>query len=215
MAAPNTKTNNKRKKNKMKRTLTKGMQAGLLACALAVIGTGCSTTSSTRSNVLKPTTGAGVDLSKYQTATVLPFEPVTGKKIDASIGAKFSDGVVTRLQSDFGPIFKEVRKAPSLGKADELIVTGTIRAYRPGSRFGRAMLIGVGSASFEGDLVLKDGADNRVLYSAPFDKLWAWGGILGMSKSIEDMVSESEAAVAGTVAQAKGWKPSSDASKTK
>lgn len=199
----------------MKRTIVRAIQAGTLAFVLMVLGTGCATTSSTRAHVLKPTTGSSVDLSKYQTATVMPFEPAADKKIDASIGARFADGVFTRLQGDFGPIFKEVRKGPPLAKEDEVIVTGTIRAYQPGSRFGRAMLIGLGAASFKGDLILKDGADNRVLFSAPFDKLWAWGGILGMSKGIEDMVSESEAAVAATVAQAKGWKPSSAASDSK
>ena len=91
-----------------------------------------------------------------------------------------------------------------------IIVTGTIRSYRPGSRFWRFMLIGLGSASFKGDLTLKRAQDKSVLYEAPFDKLWAWGGILGMSKGIDDMVSESEAAVANTVAQAKGWKASPD-----
>jgi hypothetical protein len=199
----------------MTRNIIKGIQAGLLAAALAVIGTGCATSSSTQANTLKPTMGAGVDLSKYQIATVLPFQPAADKKIDASIGVKFSDGVATRLQGDFGPLFKEVRKAPALGKEGELIVSGTIRTYRPGSRFGRAILIGVGSASFKGDLILKDGANDRVLFCAPFDKLWAWGGIMGMSKGIEEMVAESEAAVAATVAQAKGWKPASDPARTK
>jgi hypothetical protein len=116
--------------------------------------------------------------------------------------------VAIRLQSHFGPIFQEVRsQARPLGTNDELIVTGTIRDYRPGDRFARAMLIGMGAAKFKGDLILKDGADNRVLLSAPFDKLWAWGGWLGASKGIEDMVSESEASAAATVAQAKGWRP--------
>ncbi len=78
-----------------------------------------------------------------------------------------------------------------LKTGNELIVTGTIRSYEPGSRFGRAMLIGLGAASFNGDLILKDGTTDTILLSAPFDKLWAWGGILGASKGIEDMVSES------------------------
>jgi hypothetical protein len=39
--------------------------------------------------------------------------------------------------------------------------------------------------------------------------------MLGASKGIEEMISESEAAVAATVAQAKGWKPSAAASKPK
>jgi hypothetical protein len=70
------------------------------------------------------------------------------------------------------------------------------------------------AASFKGDLILKDAADNRVLFSAPFDKLWAWGGYLGASRGIEDMVTESAASVAATVARAKGWQPQA-ASKSK
>jgi hypothetical protein len=191
----------------MKLVRREWVKAAVLMVALSLLGAGCATTSSTQAQALKPTTGGDIDLSRYQTATVLPFEPVEGKKIDRSVGVKFSDDVAIRLAHDYGPLFQEVRKAPAQGKADELIVTGTIRVYRPGSKFGRAMLIGLGSAGFEGDLILKDGADNRVVFAAPFDKLWAWGGILGMSKGIEDLVNETAAAVATTVAQARGWQP--------
>jgi hypothetical protein len=204
-----------RKENKMKRKLTRVIQIGLLALTLAVIGTGCASSTSTRATALKPKVGAGVDLSKYQTATVLPFQAAAGKNINDFIGVDFSNNVAHRLQSDFGPLFTQVRKAPALGREDELIITGTIREYNPGDRFARSMLIGLGAASFKGDLIMKDGADNRVLFSAPFDKLWAWGGALGASKGIEEMVAESEAAVAATIAHAKGWKPPPKASKTK
>jgi hypothetical protein len=44
-----------------------------------------------------------------------------------------------------------------------------------------------------------------VLLNAPFDKLWAWGGIIGASKGMDDMVAETSASVAATVAHAKGW----------
>jgi len=191
----------------MKQKLIKVIQIELLAFMLAIMGTGCSSSVSTKAHTLKPELAGSVDLSKYQTATVLPFQVAEGKNINNSIGIDFSDDIVYRLQNDFGPLFKEVRKAPALGREDELVVTGTIREYKPGSQLGRAMMAGVGAAHFKGDLILKDGSDNRVLFSAPFDKLWAWGGILGMSKEIEDMVTESEATVAKTIAQAKGWKP--------
>ncbi len=197
----------------MKRMLIRGIQFGLLASILAVMGTGCASSTSTKATALKPEVGASVDLSKYQTATVLPF--TSDANIDPNIGEKFADEVARRLQYDFGPIFKEVRKGPQLGKEDELIVTGVIREYKPGDPFARAMMAGVGAAHFKGDLILKDGADNRVLLSAPISKLWAWGGIMGASKGIKEMVTESEAAVASTIAQAKGWKPPSKESKTK
>jgi hypothetical protein len=107
------------------------------------------------------------------------------------------------------------KEGPPLGATNELIVTGTIRDYRPGDRALRGLLIGLGAASFKGDLILKDAADNRVLFTAPFDKLWAWGGYMGMSRGIEDMTTESAASVANTVARAKGWQPAKAAAKAK
>jgi hypothetical protein len=185
------------------------MKRYLCLAVLSVFLAGCTSSLSTKAKPLKPVLGAGVDLSKYQIATVLPFVPAkdTKKIVEPSVGVNFADGIVTRLQVDFGPIFSEVRKGPALGKANELIITGIIREYTPGDKFARAMCAGLGAAGFKGDLILKDGADNRTLYSAPFNKLWAWGGIAGASKGIEEMVTESQAAVATTVAQAKGWKP--------
>jgi hypothetical protein len=192
----------------MNREFPKLTRTLLLTIGIALLA-GCATsnpdTSSTHAKALKTAPGS-LDLSRYRIATVLPFQ--TSNNIDSSVGVKFALDVAIRLQSDFGPIFQEVRsQSRPLGTNDELIVTGTIRDYRPGDRFARAMLIGMGAAKFKGDLMLKDGADNRVLLSAPFDKLWAWGGFLGASKGIEDMVSESEASAAATVARAKGWQP--------
>jgi Domain of unknown function (DUF4410) len=195
----------------MKPKLLKAIQVTSLAVTLALLAPGCQTaspTSSTHAAMLKPSTAANVDLSKYQIATVLPFQ--TQSPVDPSIGAKFANEVALRLKSDFGPIFQDVRKElPPLGTNNELIVTGTITEYKPGDKFYRAMLIGMGAASFKGNLVLKDGADGRILMDAPMSKLWAWGGALGASKGIDDMVTESQASVAATVAHAKGWQPPS------
>jgi hypothetical protein len=193
-------------------------QTFLLTAAVAFLAAGCATsnpdTSSTHAKALKPAGGVAVDLGRYRIATVTPFQ-TTNSDIDPSVGAKFSVEVAMRLRSDFGPIFQEVRKETSpLGTNDEVIVTGIIRDYRPGDRALRAALIGLGAAKFKGDLILKDGADNRVLFSAPFDKLWAWGGMLGASKGIEDMLAESEASVAATVARAKGWQPAVETPKS-
>ena len=97
-----------------------------------------------------------------------------------------------------------MREAPAARRADELIVTGTIKTYREGNRFLRGMLIGLGSAAFEGEVILKSGQAERVLFVAPFDKLWAWGGFLGMSKGIEEMWAEAAASVANTIARGQG-----------
>lgn len=201
----------------MKQKLIRGIQIGLIAFTLAIMVAGCASSVSTKAHPLKPELQGSVDLSKYQTVTVLPFQSVRDKNVvDANIGMNFSNGVARRLQNDFGTLFTEVRKAPALGRQDELIVTGTISEYKPGSKLVRGMIgVGMGAAHFKGDVVLKDGADNHILFSAPFSKLWAWGGVMGASKGIEEMVSESEASVATTIAQGKGWSPPPKPSKTK
>jgi hypothetical protein len=94
------------------------------------------------------------------------------------------------------------------GDKDELIVNGIIQKYRAGSRRTRLFFPGFGSSSFEGELILLDGSSKEQLLRAPFDKLWGWGGMLGASKDIRDMVDEVAASVASTVARAKGWNPS-------
>lgn len=172
---------------------------------------GCSTTdpakTSTKASPLRAKAGQQLDLSKYRTVSVVPFTTTGAKDTDASVGVKFSDNIALRLRSDFGGIFDEVRTGNPKGVAGELVVAGAIKKYNPGSKFGRAMLAGVGAAKFEGELVLTDASENRVLLTMPFDKLWAWGGFLGMSKDIEDMVTEAEASIANTIARAKGWSP--------
>lgn len=172
-----------------------------------ILMSGCATTSSTKAKPLEISNEQSIDLTRYQIVTVLPFDSALDSEIDRSVGVKFASDIETRLENDFGPLFQEVRMDDPLGQNDELIVTGTITTYKPGNKFARGMLIGLGAAKFKADLNLKDSVDGRVLLSAPISKLWAWGGLLGATKGIEDMMNESAAAVANTVARSKGWNP--------
>jgi Domain of unknown function (DUF4410) len=189
----------------------KSLLVTMAGIVLAFGFAGCTTNDPAKSSVhaapLKTKNSAMVDLTKYQIATVIPFGVTQDKDIDPSIGAKFASDVAIRLQYDFGVLFQEVRQGLPLNQTNELIVGGDITTYKPGDKFARFMLIGLGAASFKGDLVLKDAQSNQKLLDAPFDKLWAWGGFLGASKGIEDMQSETAASVAGTIARAKGWEP--------
>jgi hypothetical protein len=178
----------------------------LLACAAAMLATACASQRSVTANPLKATIGQQVDLTKYQTATVVPFTQPSNCKYPYA-GQEFAADIARRLRTDFGPLFKEVRTTTPAGQPDELIVTGNIKNYEPGSRAQRMMLIGTGVASFNADLVLRDAASQQDLLDAPINKLWAWGGILGASKGIEDMTAESAAAAAKTVAVHKHWQP--------
>lgn len=178
-----------------------------LAClTLAAVAatSGCASKSSVKAKSLK-SGAAATALSDCANITVLAFT-VPARKVDASVGVDFSRSIQTRLSSDFGPLFTSVEMAPAARGLDhECVISGAITKYKPGSRVARFILIGLGAASLEGNVTVTDAAGGTTLLSAPFDKLWAWGGIAGASKGMDDMVKEASASVAATVAHAKGW----------
>jgi hypothetical protein len=176
----------------------------LVACA-ALATTACSTTNSTKAKSLKTGGAPATAMADCQNVTIARFD-MPAKAKDGSVGAEFAQGIQARLSSDFGPLFESVEVAPQArGLPHECLVRGVITKYKPGSRVARAILIGLGAASLEGNVTVTDAATGSVLLTAPFDKLWAWGGIVGASKGMKDMVAETSASVAATVAHAKGW----------
>lgn len=176
----------------------------LAACAVLATG-GCTSTSSTRAKTLKTGGAPATAMADCQHVTISRFAMPARAK-DGSVGATFAQGIQARLASDFGPLFESVEIGEQArGLPHECLVSGVITKYKPGSRFARAMLIGLGAASLEGNVSVRDASTGNVLLTAPFDKLWAWGGVLGASKGMDDMVAETSASVAATVAHAKGW----------
>jgi hypothetical protein len=184
-----------------------GFSLALSAITIVAASTGCATSSSTRAKPLATTSGVPVNLGRYQVATVVPFT-VVAPNVDPSVGTKLSEDVALRLSSDFGPLFREVRRASApLGAEDEVLVSGTIHKYRAGNKVARAIFGPPASATFEGDVTVTDARYGHVLLTAPFDKFWGWAGIAGATKGIDDMSTETAAAIANTIAQAKGWRP--------
>lgn len=168
----------------------------------ALLCAGCSSTATVKNtSALKGTTAPGTIGTAYTVLTVMPFTlgpNVT--KAEPKFGENFSGDIVGRLRTDYAGLFQEVRWNKATRVPHEAILEGTIRTYVPGSAASRGLLIGLGSSSFEGDIIVKDANDGRVLFSGPFDKLWAWGGMLGGSKTIDNMVSETAVAITKTVA---------------
>lgn len=179
------------------------------AVIIAIAGlSGCVTNSSTKARPLTAAAATPKTLSDCRHITVAPFSVPSGRKITASIGERFAGDVQSRLRSDYGPIFESVESGSAArGLEGECLVSGRITKYKPGSRVARAILIGLGAASLEGEVTVKDAAGGQTLLTAPFDKLWAWGGIVGASKGIEEMSTEAAASIANTLARARGWEP--------
>lgn len=189
-------------------TFTATRAVALLVLGAAASLTGCATTSSTAA---KPLLAAGTTqntLADCRHITVAPFGVPAKSKADPSIGNRFAIDVQVRLRSDYGKLFESVESAAAArGLEGECLVSGRITKYKPGSRVARAILIGLGAASLEGDVKVTDAAGSRTLLTVPFDKIWAWGGVVGASKGIEEMSDEAAASVANTLARAKGWAP--------
>jgi hypothetical protein len=176
----------------------------LLSCIL-LFESGCATSSTTQTKPLPASIAEGVDLRQYRIATIMPFAMAAGDRVDPLIGADFADEIYERLQNSYSGMFDEVRKGSVLASNGELVITGTVTTYDPGNVSERAFLIGLGAASFNAELTLKDAKSGQVLLRSPINKLWAWGGAMGASKRIENMMFEASAAIAGTIAHARGW----------
>lgn len=182
-------------------------------CLACVLGSGCTTTSSTKAKPLADTDGSATPvnaLADCDNLTVLAFSVPAGSKATPEIMRAYADDLAKRLGTDFGPLFQSVQSADGpRGLARECVLSGKVTKYKPGSRVARGMyatLIGLGIASLEGSVTVTD-ASGKELLSSPFDKLWAWSGVMGIAKGMDDMQKEVAAAIASTVAQAKGWVP--------
>lgn len=177
--------------------------------AALTITTGCKTTQAVKAQPLKPVYGEGVDLTRYNVATVQPFEVRSDKPEDAQAGVVLANAIAQRLGNDFGGLFQMVRVGTPTGAPDEVVVTGRITEYEPGSRAARLLGPGIGRAELRGELVVKDASTSYPLVIAPIDKLWAWGHGVGAAKGMEEMIEESAASAANMIARAKGWDPRS------
>jgi hypothetical protein len=185
--------------NRMKKSL---ICVGIPAL-MSLMCFGCGSTATIQNtSALQITAARDIQAGNYTILTVMPFTlSEDAAQADKKFGENFSGDIVARFRSDYPALFQDVRWNKSNRVPNEAILEGTIKVYKPGSRTAR-FLVGpfVGASSFEGDFVLKDAKDGRIIFAAPFDKLWAWGGMLGTHKTIENMISETAVAITKTVA---------------
>lgn len=172
---------------------------------LLTFSAGCATSKSTRAKPLATVQGEGVNLRRYDRAVIQPFDFPNRSADDLNAGQIFANSLERRLEKDFGQLFREVRQGEPTGAADEVVITGRISEFKPGNRAARIFIPWGPRAELKGDLVLKDAASGDPLLTAPFDKLWGWAGGIGAMKGIDDMIEETAAAAANTIARARGW----------
>ncbi len=174
-----------------------------------LILSGCATQNSTNAKPLN-IGGKGLNLKSFSMVTVKPFEYKAKNSEYSQVGQEFAEKISHRLKNDFGSLFSKVSVGKPLESKNELIVTGKILNYHPRKKSKGNKKHKVGIVTFRAELILKKGDTGEVIFSAPITKLWAWGGTLGAKKRIEDMVKESAAASANTIARGKGWRPATE-----
>jgi hypothetical protein len=146
---------------------------------------------------------AGGNFRRYTTLVVRDFQNGVGEALPSRVLQEVPDAVVAHLNECYPGAFGKIDRAVS-GSADELVVGGTVTEYREGSRFARAMLIGLGSAKFATDVSFIDGQSGRELTQAKVDLLWAMGGLVGASQGIEDLIEKAGRQIADAIAEKKG-----------
>jgi hypothetical protein len=85
---------------------------------------------------------------------------------------------------------------PDAAAADELDASVLITGYEPGSATARFFMAGLGQAHIDGRLELAERATGRPLGSHEVTKTFAWGGIYGATKDIQDVEDGFAEAVA-------------------
>jgi hypothetical protein len=173
---------------------------------------GCASTARYgNTSTLKLDKDVKLDLQKYSSVSVMAFalDPQP-ESVDPKFGKNFAGQIAARLRTDFPGLFETVTWNQASGTSKELVVTGRISKYTVGSAESRLLLIGTGTSHFDGELILRNGQDGVVVFTAPFSRLWAWGGFVGGSKTVDNMVNETAVAVTKTLVVGKNGKQASN-----
>jgi hypothetical protein len=134
---------------------------------------------------------------------VQDFKNGAGDALPPQVLTELPEAVVAHLNECYPQAFGKIERTAS-GSAEELVIGGTITEYREGSRFARAMLIGLGSAKLASEVSFIDGQSGRELTKAKVDLLWAMGGLIGASQGIEDLIEKAGRQIADAIAEKRG-----------
>lgn len=160
-------------------------------------------------------TTPGVDqakLAKYSVLVVDEFKPAEKVKADDLVMG-LADKVAYNLKTSYPGLFEEVVTAANAAKEypgkGVMKVVGIIEAYERGSRFARAMLIGLGGSKIDLDVTLSDFVTNETLANGKVKRFYAVGGIAGASYGIEEMISATAKEVADKIYELKSGQKAS------
>jgi hypothetical protein len=132
-----------------------------------------------------------VDLARFTALVIEDFamaDPKAAQRkkdyLVQSAPARLADQVAQGLPAG---LFGEVLRNPAAPPPGALVLRGRITQYKPGSETARLLVAGAGSSHLEMELELASADTGDTLVSLPVDRTWAFGGVLGASRGIEEM----------------------------
>jgi len=176
------------------------MGACILVSAACLVLAGCAA-----GKVKVSTTAPRAAMEKYRTVAITVINeagPVCPEEVPAAIQA----AAIRQMRVKYPDVFSEVCKSPTCSES-ELLVEVHITKYKKGSRFARALMIGLGPSKISTSLIFLDSPTKRQLTTGQLSLTWAIGGILGASKGIEDLVEDAGRKIANAIVEQRLGKP--------
>lgn len=162
--------------------------AMVAACAVAALA-GCATTApeATFTRTLPP--DSVVDANDAVTVTV---EAKPGVVLTGLERERLAQGIAAKI---------DVNKLQNTAARDEKTYRIDVRMtrYDKGDAFARMMLAGLGQIHIDAQVAVVDLSQNTAVTEFTVEKTFAWGGIYGVSQSIEDVEEGFGKAVAEAV----------------
>lgn len=149
------------------------------------------------------------DLAAYPALCVEPFamvDPKAGKVEQQYLVESAPQRMSALVLEELGSTaFASVRTDGNCGKdAGTVVLRARITQYKPGNDFARFMLAGAGSAQIEMVVDLVSADTGQTLAELTPKGTWAWGGALGVAKSISDLEKNVAYEIAGYLKVARG-----------
>lgn len=139
------------------------------------------------------------NVAKWPRADLAPFEvlviedfvmadPKAGERkkeyLVQTAPSRLADQVAQGLPAG---LFAAVLRKPDASPPGSLVLRGRITQYKPGNEAARLIVAGAGAAHLEMQVELASADSGTVLATLPVDRTWAFGGVLGAARGIEEM----------------------------
>lgn len=179
---------------------------GVVGVVLVILVAGCSSSSPVSpvdNDVLQSMHGGKLcgSLKDYRVVTVMPFEAQTAAEGADQCGKVFAHYIYLNLSYDYSHVFDRIIADKPLWTDNELVISGQILRYQPGSKFARRETFGIlGTVQFDANLILTDGKTKDMICKVPISEFWGgWDDIVG----IGDLMRKDAEAVAEAIVRLK------------